>query len=256
MMRRRAFVALSGAAGLAACAPAGGDYFGNTTPPSSSTLFHSLGGEPDTLDPANSAGGMEFWVIPALLEGLTQCHPRLPQPMAALATHYERLRTQDQFTFYLRGHNNPRGVQLPAFESLPAEFTRGQKSASDSAPARWSDGRVITAHDFVYAWRRFLDPATAAPLAYQLYYLHNGEEVNTGKRAPDALGVRAPDDFTFQVDLRSPTPFFLELITQYITAAVPRQAIEAARHRGNEASWTEPGRMVVSGPFCLRSWRR
>lgn len=255
-MRRREFVALGGAAGLAACTTSGGEYFGNTTPPSSSTLIHSLGGEPDTLDPAKSTGGMEFWVIPALLEGLTQYHPRLPQPMAALATHYEPSPAQDQFTFYLRGHENPRGVPLPGFESLPNEFTRGQKSAPDSIPARWSDGPIITAHDFVYSWRRLLDPATAAPMAYQFYHLNNAEDVNTGKRAPEALGVRALDDFTFQVDLRSATPFFLELISQYITAAVPRHAIEAAQRRGSEGSWTEPGHMVASGPFRLRSWRK
>ena len=224
--------------------------------PRTARLVHTLAGEPDTLDPPKSSGGYEFYVIPAMFEGLTQYHPRLPKPMAALATHYEASPEQDQFTFYLRGHPAPRGTRLPDAGNLPAEFTRGHKSAPCGIPARWSDGSIITAQDFVYSWQRFLTPETAAPSAYQLYCVRNAEDVNTGKRDPHELGVRALDDFTFQVDLGSPTPFFLGLITVYLFAAVPRQAIEAARQRGSESSWTEPQHMVVSGPFVLREWRR
>jgi oligopeptide transport system substrate-binding protein len=191
-----------------------------------------------------------------MFEGLTQYHPRLPEPMAALATHYEVSPEQDQFTFYLRGHPAPRGVRLPNAENLPAEFTRGQKSAPCGIPARWSDGTVITAEDFVYSWRRFLAPETAAPMAYQLYCVRNAEDVSTGKSSPHELAIRALDNFTFQVDLISPTPFFLQLITVYWFSAVPRQAIDAGRRSGKESSWTEPEQIVVSGPFGVREWRR
>ena len=255
MMDRRAFVSCS-AAGLVSCGQSRGEYFGSTEPPLSRTLVHTLGGEPDTLDPAKSAGGMEFWVIPALFEGLTQHHPRLPQPMAALATHYEVSARQDRFTFYLRGHPAPRGILLPRAEDLPVEFTRGKKTAPETIPALWTDSRPITAHDFVYSWRRLLDPRTAAPMAYQLYCLENAEDVNVGKRSPRDLGVRAVDDFTLQVDLQSPMPFFLQLITQYWFSPVPRQAIEAALRWGDESSWTEPDLIVVSGAFTLQRWQR
>jgi oligopeptide transport system substrate-binding protein len=93
-------------------------------------------------------------------------------------------------------------------------------------------------------------------LDYQLYYVLNAEEINTGKHSPDKLGVRALDDYTFQVDLRSPTPFFLHLITQYIFSAVPRHAVEAARQLGHASSWTQPGRMISRDPFLLKEWRR
>jgi len=245
-----------GAAGLAACTPSPAEYFGSTALPPPGRLVHTLPGEPETLDPALSTGSMEFWVIPALLEGLTQYHPRLPEPMGALATHYQASTEQNRFTFYLRGHPAPRGTRLPDADSLPAEFTRSRKAAPDETPARWSDGRLITAHDFVYSWRRFLDPKTAAPLAYSLFYVLHGEEIVKGARRPDQLGVRALDDFTFQVDLQSPCPFFLQLITQYTFHPVPRQSIEAARQAGDESSWMQPGRMVSSGPFVLREWRR
>ena len=240
---------------LAACGRASGGYFGNTTLPRSRTLVHTLPVEPETLDPALSTGSSEFWVIPALLEGLTQYHPRLPQPMAALATHYEGSADATRFTFYLRGHAAPQGTALPGADTLPDEFTRGRRSAPDHIPARWSDGRAITAHDFVYSWRRIVNPKTPAPMAYQLYYVLHAEEIKTGKRAVEELGVRALDDFTFRVDLRAPTPFFLNLITQYIFHPVPRHAIESARRDGNESAWMQPGRMVSSGPFLLKEWR-
>jgi ABC-type transport system substrate-binding protein len=104
--RRREVLAL-GAAGLSCCTPSQTEYFGSTALPPARRLVHTLPGEPETLDPALSTGSMEFWVIPALLEGLTQYHPRLPQPMAALATHYDASPEQTQFTFYLRGHPAP-----------------------------------------------------------------------------------------------------------------------------------------------------
>lgn len=241
---------------LAGCRRGSGDYFGNTTAPRSRTLAHTLPVEVETLDPALSTGSSEFWVIPALLEGLTQYHPRLPQPMAALATHYEASDDASRFTFYLRGHPSPRGMALPDADTLPDEFTRGRRAAPNRIPARWSDAATITAHDFVYSWRRFLDPRTGAPLAYQLYYVLHAEEINTGKRGVEELGVCALDDFTFRVDLRSPTPFFLNLITQYIFSPVPRQAIETARVQGDESAWTRPGRMISSGAFLLTEWRR
>ena len=192
-------------------------------------------------------------MIPALLEGLTQYHPRLPQPMAALATHYEASADATSFTFYLRGHPAPQGTALPGADTLPDEFTRGRRSAPNHIPARWSDGRAITAHDFVYSWRRFLDPKTPAPMAYQLYYVLNAEEINTGKRAVEELGVRALR-FTFRV---SPGAYavFLEPDHAVHLHPVPRHAIEAARRDGNESAWIRPGRMVSSGPFLLKEWR-
>src|SRR5215467_6614185 len=99
--RRREVLAL-GAGSLISCAPSQGGYFANTAPPHSRVLVHTLPVEPESLDPALSTGSSEFWVVPALLEGLTQYHPRLPQPMAALATHYEVSANASRFTFYLR----------------------------------------------------------------------------------------------------------------------------------------------------------
>ena len=136
-----------------------------------------------------------------------------------------------RYTFYLRGHPKPRGIKLPNTDTLRFEyrsgllnqdFARGHSAPPDSIPATWSDGTVITAHDFVYSWRRVVDPKTAAPqYAYLLFYVQNAEEINAGRLPPEKLGVRALDRFAFQVDLRAPTAFLLQLTSRGALAAVP-----------------------------------
>jgi oligopeptide transport system substrate-binding protein len=73
----------------------------------------------------------------------------------------------------------------------------------------WSNNTPITAHDFVFSWRRFADPATAAPMGFYLTPIHT-----TDAKDPAALAVRAVDDFTFQFDLAFPAPFFVKLLWQ------------------------------------------
>ena len=93
-------------------------------------------------------------------------------------------------------------------------------------------------------------PATAANFAYLLFCIENAEDITARKRKPDELAVYALNDFKLQVDLRAPTPFFLQLVSSRIFCAVPRRSIEA-----NEPSWTEPGRLVSSGAFKLTDRR-
>jgi oligopeptide transport system substrate-binding protein len=239
---------------LAGCASAS-PYFGRTTPPASQRLVHSNGEEPSSLDPAQSVGGNGDVIVAALLDSLTALDPFTLEPAAALATHYEVDSRGTQYTFFLRGHPRPRGIRLPNSDSLPSEFSRGRRAPSDRIPALWSDGKPITAEDFVYSWRRIVDPATAAPLAFYLTSLGNYDEIVKGLKPSTALAVHALDKFTFQVDLTAPTPWLLRLLWQPLLAAVPRQSIEAARQRGQESSWTEPAHYVSSGPFLLREWK-
>ena len=98
--------------------------------------------------------------------------------------------------------------------------------------AIWSDGNPVTADDFVYSFQRLQDPATAAEYASMLYVIKNGEEVNTGKMKPEELGVKAVDDSTLEVTLKSPTPYFLEMLTHQAAYPVNRKAtIESIRRR-------------------------
>ena len=234
---------------LAGCATAG-PYFGRTVPPRSRRLVHSNGEEPGTLDPAQSVGASSEIIMGMLLDSLTALHPVTLEPAAGLATHYEVDSCGTRYTFYLRGHSKPRGTRLPNRDSLPAEISRGRKARPDRIPAVWSENSLITAHDFVFSWRRFADPATAAPMAFYLAPIHT-----TDAKDPSALAVRAIDDFTFQFDLASPTPSFLKLLWQPFLAAIHRPSIEAARRSGRASQWTEPPHYVSSGPFVLREWK-
>jgi oligopeptide transport system substrate-binding protein len=156
----------------------------------------------------------------------------------------------------LRGHPAPRGVRLPSSADLPDKFLQGRSPSPDSARAYWSDGKPITAHDFVYSWRRFVDPRTAAPQSDQYLLVRNAREVISGKRPPSDLGVDAPDEFTFVVKLESTATFFLELVTNYLFSAVPRHVVGTARNRNAEDEWTAPSQIVTSGPFTLKEHRR
>jgi oligopeptide transport system substrate-binding protein len=247
------------AATLTACGNDGA-YFGNVTPPKAQRLVYINGQEPGPLDPGTHPGGREMPIINALFEGLTRPNPVTLEPMAGLATHYEPNIDRTRYTFYLRGHPVPRGIRLPNTDSLSEayrsgalseDFARGHHAPPDNVPARWSDGAVITADDFVYSWRRVVDPSTASPNASALYVIRNAEAINAGRASVDSLGVRALDRFTLQVDLASPAPFFIHYQMQRMFFPVPPHAVRDAAERGRESAWTEPGRMVSSGAFTL-----
>lgn len=112
--------------------------------------------------------------------------------------------------------------------------------------ATWSDGSPVTAEDFVYSFRRLEDPATGAEYASMLYVVKNGEEVNTGKAKAEELGVKAVDANTFEVTLKSPTPYFLEMLTHQSTYPVNKAAIDKLG-----ADWIKPGNLVSNGAFTL-----
>ncbi|MBB3773702.1 oligopeptide transport system substrate-binding protein [Angulomicrobium tetraedrale] len=112
--------------------------------------------------------------------------------------------------------------------------------------ATWSNGEPLTAEDFVYSLRRLEDPATGAEYASMLYVIKNGEEVNTGKAKPETLGVRAVDPKTLEITLKSPTPYFLEVLTHQATYPVSKASIEKFG-----AEWIKPGNLVSNGAFTL-----
>ena len=233
---RRA-VLTAGPLALVSCAN-GDEYFGRPQPRRNQRLVFQISADPETLDPAKTQSGSEEFILPSLFEGLVTVHPTTLEPLAGIATHYEVNSDHTRFTFYLRGNQKPRGIRLP---------NGGRKSM----PACWSNGTAITAHDFVYSWRRVVDPNTGAILAGYLYCIRNAEQINAGKHPVNGLAVQALDDFTLQVQMRAPTPYFLLLQDIFPFYVVPRQAIEAAAERGNEASWIEPQHIVASGAFTV-----
>lgn len=116
---------------------------------------------------------------------------------------------------------------------------------------KWSDGTPLTAHDYEYAWKRNLDPATGSRFPQTLYPIEGAEAFNKGETTdPDSVGVEALDDLTLQVTLEQPTGYFLSILTYQPTYPLPRWSIE---EYGDQ--WTKSGESLVSnGPFMLEKW--
>jgi len=114
---------------------------------------------------------------------------------------------------------------------------------------RWSNGDPVTAHDFVYAYRRGLNPETAAAYAFILYPILNAEDVVSGAAALDDLGVRALDDRTLEITLKAPTAYFLDMLTHHM--AYPLHPASVEEHG---TAWTRPGNLVGNGAFMLDEW--
>jgi oligopeptide transport system substrate-binding protein len=115
--------------------------------------------------------------------------------------------------------------------------------------ARWSNGDPVTAHDFVFALQRGVDPATVSVYSYILTPIRNADEITAGKLPPTELGVRAVDDHTLEITLANATPYFLGLLTHSMTYPVHRGSLET---HGDQ--FTRPGNLVGNGAFQLDEW--
>ena len=114
--------------------------------------------------------------------------------------------------------------------------------------AKWSDGKPVTAGDFVYAWRRLADPNTASPYQWfvEIMSLKNGSEVMSGDMPVEELGVKALDDTTLEVTLSQPIPYFVLTTTHSSTFPSPKWVIDEFG-----ADWTKPGNIVSNGAYVL-----
>jgi len=116
---------------------------------------------------------------------------------------------------------------------------------------QWSDGTQVTAEDFVYAWKRTLNPTTDArqEVAALQYDIKGARAYHMGEASdPDQVGVKSIDAFTLEVKLERPASYFLHLLT--ILYPVPQHVVEA-----HGEAWTEPGNLVTNGPFLLESYQ-
>jgi ABC-type oligopeptide transport system substrate-binding subunit len=177
------------------------------------------GAEPESLDPAVLTGQADGRVALSIFEGLTRFNPTNAAPLPGLAERWDIAPDGRVYTFHLRSN------------------------------AVWSTGEPIAAGDFVYSWLRVLDPLTASEYAGQLFYLKNGEEFNTGRiRDRSLVGLKALDDRAFRVELKDPTPFFLDLCALPTLAVVPRHWIQ---QHGDRWLMKSPGTKIWCPPSCL-----
>ncbi|GAB6934539.1 MAG: peptide ABC transporter substrate-binding protein [Calditerricola sp.] len=174
--------------------------------------------EPPSLSPTKATDSVSGEILNHLMEGLTRLNDK-GEPIPGIAEKWEVSNDGLTYTFHLR------------------------------KDAKWSDGQPVTAHDFVYAWLKLLDPNSAADYAYQLFYLKNGEAYNQGKVKAEDVGVKALDDYTLQVQLEKPTPYFLSLCAYKSLFPIPKHVDEKNPNWHAEAST-----YVSNGPFVLAEW--
>ena len=186
--------------------------------PAPSVLRRAIGGEPESLDPAAARSEAALTVLRDLDEGLTTIAPD-GRPRLAAADRVAVSANGLRYTFHLR------------------------------RDARWSNGAPVLAADFVAAWRRLVDPATAAQYAGLLAPVVNARAIAAG-RAPDAsLGVRATGPRTLVVRLAHPTPYLLSLVAHPATFPVDPRSLA---HDGSR--FVRPGVMVSNGAYVLERW--
>jgi oligopeptide transport system substrate-binding protein len=116
--------------------------------------------------------------------------------------------------------------------------------------AVWSDGKPVTAHDFVFAWRNVVNPATAAEYASIMYPVKNAEAITKGEAPIESLGITALDDFTLEVELEAPTGYFLSLTT-FMVFYPAREDFYLAQ---NGRYFADVQNMIFNGPFMITSW--
>ena len=174
-------------------------------------LVVNIGPEPDTIDPAlNSAVDGATLLIHGF-EGLMNLDEN-GTPIPGQAESYEMSEDGLTYTFKLRD-----GI-------------------------KWSDGKEITAQDFLYSWNRAIDPMTAADYEYMFESIAGYSE--------GQLKVEAPDDKTIVVELVAATPYFLELCAFPTFFPVREDIVEA-----DPDAWaTKPETYIGNGPYMMTEW--
>jgi oligopeptide transport system substrate-binding protein len=205
---------------LAAC---GG---GSTTKGADNTFEMTvcIASEPTTIDPALNSSVDGAVMIQHMFEGL--------------------MKWKDNG----KGNAVPTEGQAESYTISADNLTYTFKLRKDAA---WSDGKPVTAKDFVYAWQRLVTPATAADYNYMISPVVNADAIMAGEKNPSELGIKAVDDSTLVITLNTPTPYFLEVCAFAATYPVRQDMIE----KGGD-QWTfDPATYIGNGPYKMSEWQ-
>lgn len=120
--------------------------------------------------------------------------------------------------------------------------------------AKWSDGQPVTASQYVFSWRRLVDPANAADYMSILADLGvlNAEDIVAGTKKPEELGVKAIDDKTFEVTLAQPNPYFESALS--FKCFVPQREDLATAQKDEYG--TDYTKMAYNGPFVISEYQK
>ena len=191
----------------------------DVAPAEEMVLTFNVGTEPETMDVHLSTGVPEATIMLQIYDGLTRLNAE-SIPELALAESVDVSEDGLVYTFNLR-------------DGLV-----------------YSNGDPLTAEDFVFSWKRALDPELAADYAYMLYYIKGAEAYNTGEGSADDVMVEALDEKTLQVTLEAPTPFFMSLVAFKTYYPLHRATVEA----DSEGWHLSADTIIGNGPFKMVSW--
>ena len=174
-----------------------------------------------SMDQHIATDGLSFEVIAATIEGLYTLDAD-GNAIPAIAKSYDVSEDGLVYTFHLR------------------------------EDAKWSNGEPVTANDFVYAWRRLVDPNTASEYAFimDVAGVKNAASVNAGEASLEELGVKAVDDSTLEVTLALPVPYFLQLMT--FPSFFPMNEAFVTEKGADYAQ--SPDGLLANGPFKMTEW--
>lgn len=117
--------------------------------------------------------------------------------------------------------------------------------------SKWSNGTPVTAADFVYSWKRAVNPDTAAEYAFLFFDIKNAKKINSKELPIDQLGVKAIDDQTLEIQLEQPIPYFIDLTTFATFLPINEKYFESqGKQYGLEAN-----QLVYNGAFTLDNWK-
>ncbi|PAE07127.1 peptide ABC transporter substrate-binding protein [Terribacillus saccharophilus] len=118
--------------------------------------------------------------------------------------------------------------------------------------AEWENGDPVTANDFVYAWQRAINPDTGSEYGPYMMsgVIKNATAVNTGEAELDELGVKAVDDYTLEVQLEKPVPYFESLTTFPTFMPLNQKFVEEQ----GENYALEADNLLSNGPFKMTEW--
>jgi len=174
------------------------------------TLKLSFHKDPITLDPQQTCDKVSSAIIFLLFKGLTRLNTDHSIDNDIASSFYS-LDDCKKYVFHLGNHS-------------------------------WSDGTPITAHDFVYSWKRALSPNFPARAVNFFYHIKNAAKAKKGRLALDKVGIRAENDKTLVVELENSCPYFPELTSFCPFFPIPY------REGQTEIS------SIASGAFQLESW--
>ncbi|EMI9090199.1 peptide ABC transporter substrate-binding protein [Bacillus cereus] len=173
-----------------------------------------------SLDTAKTMDGTSAHVMQNIFEGLYVLDDQ-DQPIPAVAKSFQRSEDGKKYTFDLR------------------------------KDAKWSNGDSVTANDFMFAWKRAINPETTSQYASMLFYVKNAKEINKGTMPLDALGVKVINDYKLEVELEQPIPYFLQLLA--LPIYLPQHESFLKEQGKNYA--LEPSNLIYNGPFVLEKWK-